>query len=197
MKRVEDIINALHDIDVDSLEYLDSVIKFKCKGKLEESNFCNRYFEKVKKQIDLTNTTLFVLLNQVFSNSGNEAVEKLAFTLADIAYHHLNKFFTVDNISMSNLVDSLQYFNFFIICGEVYVDIKEQEKEFYVEVVGCQFGHSELFCNFTYNFLSELLSLIYQDRIVRIEKKLNTEKKCCSFIVCIEDFKHIKVLRLR
>lgn len=195
MKTINDVLKDLENIKDNDLEYLYSLIKFKCRNRLEDNNFYNKYLEKIKKQVDLTNSALFILLSQVFSDNGDDGIKKFAFLLAEVAKNYLTKFFDVNNIMIQNLVQNLAYFNFFVLCGEVESEVK-QDNDLYINVKWCQFNNNEIFCRFTSIFLEEIFSQIYKDKIIHIDKKSDRDNKICSFIVKVKDFKHIKVLHL-
>lgn len=190
-----DLLNALQNIKDEDLEYLYSVIKFRCRKRLEDNNLCNRYLEKIKRQFDLTNTMLFILLNQVFSDKGENGIKKFAYLFAEVAKNHLTKFFSVANIGMPELVTNLTYFNFFALCGEVESEMK-QDNELFITIKHCQFNSNKVFCLFTFEFFTEIFSLMYKNKIIKINKKSNLVNNTCSFVVSFKDFKHIKELHL-
>lgn len=195
MKTINDILGSLKNLDDKELENIHSVIKYYRRKALQDKLY-DLYLEKVKRQIDFINAALFILINQVYNDNHNDGIKKFAISMAEVSKKYLSEFCADGNRCSINFTDLLEYFNYFVICSEVKTTIRRRDK-LQINLRKCQFGYSKIFCDFTYNFLLDFFASIYPDKIVHIDKGFSGRKnRNCSFVIKIEDFKYIKILRL-
>jgi hypothetical protein len=197
MKKLDDVIQKFWDLTDKELKSVYPVLQFVYDSRVKKKNHRAGDLEQSKEHLDFKNTSIHVLLDQLYQDTGDAGLEKFTARMVDIVADYIKQSLTKNIPTFEDIIRTLGDSNFFLLCGETQLTHKKN-KEIGIKIRGCQFKQNKIFCNFSYNFLNSILGILFKDKmVITKEVSVGEERELCMFRFEIKPFKHIKVLHLR